>query len=195
MNKSESKYFYTARLMNESLFILLEKKDIDYITVKEICEKAGVNRSTFYLHYDTIDDLFQETIERLNNDFIGSFEIKDVSAVIKNGSKEDIVFIKKEYLQPYLEFVKRNKRVLKMVYKRPILFKSEKIYNKMSEELFFPILARFGVPKEEQIYKLEFFTKGTCAIVNKWLMCDCEMPISKIMEIVMDCINFSKNNN
>ena len=59
MNKSESKYFYTARLMNESLLILLEKKDIDYITVKEICEKAGVNRSTFYLHYDNIDDLFK----------------------------------------------------------------------------------------------------------------------------------------
>ena len=73
MNKSESKYFYTARLMNESLLILLEKKDIDYITVKEICEKAGVNRSTFYLHYDNIDDLFKETIERLNNDFISSF--------------------------------------------------------------------------------------------------------------------------
>ena len=100
MNKSESKYFYTARLMNESLLFLLEKKDIDYITVKEICEKAGVNRSTFYLHYDTIDDLFKETIERLNNDFMSSFEIKDVSGIIKNGNKEDIVFIKKEFLEP-----------------------------------------------------------------------------------------------
>lgn len=194
MNKSESKYFYTARLMSESLLILLEKKDIDYITVKEICEKAGVNRSTFYLHYDTIDDLFKETIERLNNDFINSFKIKDVSNLIYNGNKEDVIFIKKEFLEPYLEFVKRNKRVLKMVYKRPILFKSENIYNKMSEELFFPILTRFGVPQEEQIYKLEFFTKGTSAIVNKWLMYDCKMPISKVMEIVIDCINFSKNN-
>ena len=194
MNKSESKYFYTARLMNESLIILLEKKDIDYITVKEICEKAGVNRSTFYFHYDTIDDLFKETIERLNKDFINSFELKDFSGLIKNGSKEDICFIKKEFLEPYLEFVKRNKRVLKMVYKRPILFKNENVYNKMKEELFFPILTKFGVPKEEQIYKLEFFTKGTSAIINKWLMYDCEMPISKIIEIIMNCINFSRNN-
>ena len=88
MNKSESKYFNTARLMDEALLILLEKKDIEEITVKEICEKAGVNRSTFYLHYDTIDDLFQETIERLNNDFYSSFDVQDISGLIKNGNKK-----------------------------------------------------------------------------------------------------------
>ena len=59
MNKYESKYFNTARLMNEALLLLLENKDYEYITVKEICSKAGVNRSTFYLHYETIDDLLQ----------------------------------------------------------------------------------------------------------------------------------------
>ena len=41
--------------MNEALLILLEKKNYEYITVKEICEKAGVNRSTFYLHYETME--------------------------------------------------------------------------------------------------------------------------------------------
>ena len=34
---------------------------VGYITVKEICEKAGVNRSTFYLHYENTTDLLQET--------------------------------------------------------------------------------------------------------------------------------------
>lgn len=63
MNRQESKYFNTASLFYEALIILLEQKDIDYITVKEICEKAGVNRSTFYLHYDTIDDLLNETLD------------------------------------------------------------------------------------------------------------------------------------
>ena len=42
MNKSESKYFNTAMLMNQALLLLLDQKDIEHITVKEICEKAGV---------------------------------------------------------------------------------------------------------------------------------------------------------
>ena len=36
MNKNESKYFYTANLMNQALLLLLEKKDIEFISVTEI---------------------------------------------------------------------------------------------------------------------------------------------------------------
>ena len=50
MNKQESRYAYTASLMDEALLLLLEEKEFDRITVKELCQKAGVNRTTFYLH-------------------------------------------------------------------------------------------------------------------------------------------------
>lgn len=61
-NRSESKYFNTACLMDEALIALLAKKELEYITVKEICEKAGVHRSTFYLHYETMGDLLEESV-------------------------------------------------------------------------------------------------------------------------------------
>ena len=41
MNKSESKYFNTALKMDRAFLEILEKKDLSYITVKEICEKAS----------------------------------------------------------------------------------------------------------------------------------------------------------
>ena len=69
MNKNESKYFYSAELMQKALLFLLEKKDIEFITVTEVTKKAGVNRSTFYLHYDNIYELLEETIEQLNRQF------------------------------------------------------------------------------------------------------------------------------
>ena len=56
MNRSESRYFATAARMDEAFLTLLAKKDFEYITVKEICEVAEVNRSTFYLHYETMSD-------------------------------------------------------------------------------------------------------------------------------------------
>ena len=49
MNRSESRYFATAARMDEAFLTLLAKKDFEYITVKEICEVAEVNRSTLYL--------------------------------------------------------------------------------------------------------------------------------------------------
>ena len=74
MNKSESKYYNTALLMDEALLSLLENKEYEFITVTEICEKAGVNRSTFYLHYQNIDDLLYETIEMINKRFKLAFD-------------------------------------------------------------------------------------------------------------------------
>ena len=69
MNKNESKYFNTAVKMDKALIELLEKKDFEYITIKEICEKAGVNRSTFYLHYENTVDLLREATQYIIDGF------------------------------------------------------------------------------------------------------------------------------
>lgn len=51
--------------MDEAFLELLGEKDFPYITVKEICSRAGVNRSTFYLHYETIEDLLAESVSHM----------------------------------------------------------------------------------------------------------------------------------
>ena len=111
MTKSESKYFNTARMMDEALIELLCKKDIQYISVKEICEKAGVNRSTFYLHYETISDLLEETIEHIQEEFQKSFHIgaEDFIEEIDKMPLNELILINDKFLQPYLvsEFCKR----------------------------------------------------------------------------------------
>ena len=47
MNKSESKYYNTALLMDEALLLILEKKEYEYITVKEICEKEDMLKAVY----------------------------------------------------------------------------------------------------------------------------------------------------
>ena len=73
MNKNESRYFKSAEKMHTALISLIENKDFELITVKEICAEAGVNRSTFYLHYDNTNDLLRETIEAVYKDFFSRF--------------------------------------------------------------------------------------------------------------------------
>ena len=91
MNKSESKYYNTALLMNQALIELLNKKDFEFITIKEICEKAGVNRSTFYLHYETIGDLLDECLENTNKKFVAYFN-KDYKSFIEKKYNLKVIF-------------------------------------------------------------------------------------------------------
>ena len=75
MNKNESRYFNTAKKMDDALISLLEKKNYNFITIKDICKEAKVNRSTFYLHYENISNLLEEVVENTNKDFALAFSL------------------------------------------------------------------------------------------------------------------------
>ena len=69
MNKNKSKYFNTAKKMNDALISLLDTKSFENITIIDICKLAKVNRSTFYLHYQNMSDLLDEILENLNSSY------------------------------------------------------------------------------------------------------------------------------
>jgi len=61
---------YTRMVLKDSLIALLKTKSISVITVKEICERSDINRSTFYTHfrdqYDLLEHIEEEIITDLN---------------------------------------------------------------------------------------------------------------------------------
>ena len=190
LNKAESKYYNTACLMDEALILLLEKKEYSFITVKEICEKAGVNRSTFYLHYETIDDLLSECIEYVGNKINKKFSNKVINKqVIKDSKLEDLLLITPEYLLPYLEFLKENKAIYKIAYSQPNVFKEQYVVNHLHKNIFEPILNRFLVPKNEQKYIMSFYLSGMGALMIEWIKNDCKEDIQTIINILMKCFN------
>lgn len=190
MNRSESKYFNTARLMDEALLSLLEKKDLSYITVKEICERAGVNRSTFYLHYETVGDLLCECLEYTEKIFYASFLDSQKAFIdsIPGAPREKLIFINREYLIPYLTFIRDNKSVYVAAHKNPAGMKTNKQFEQMSRSILQPILSRFGVPIEEQRYWIAFYIRGCAAIVNEWIATDFKESVDEIAEIMIRCI-------
>ncbi len=193
LNKTESKYYNTACLMDEALILLLEKKDYSFITVKEICEKAGVNRSTFYLHYQTIDDLLSECIEYVGNKIQKKFNDKIMDkGIIRTSKLQDLVLITPQYLLPYLEFLKENKAVYKIAYSQPNVLKEKTVINHLYKNIFEPILDRFSVPKTQQKYMLSFYLSGLGAIMIDWIKNDCKEDAKTIIDIIMKCLNLGE---
>jgi AcrR family transcriptional regulator len=59
----------TKMLIKKAFTDLLMEKPIQKISIKELCEKAGINRGTFYLHYTDIFDLLEKTETQLLIEF------------------------------------------------------------------------------------------------------------------------------
>ena len=189
MNKSESKYFNTALCMDEALISLLKVKDLEYITVKEICEKAGVNRSTFYLHYETIADLVNEAIETMNQRFMSYFaDTKGIAEELNHTDLSNLVLITRNYLEPYLRFVSENKDLYRVAFRNPREMLANVKYGYIKKYIIEPILKRFGVPEVYWRYYIAYYIDGTMAIIKEWLETDCQDSIEMIAAVIEECV-------
>ena len=56
--KTDRRVKYTQKVLKESLLQILKERPIERVTVKEICDRADINRSTFYVHYGSPQELF-----------------------------------------------------------------------------------------------------------------------------------------
>ena len=190
MNKSESKYFNTALRFNKALLSLLEKKPFEYITIREICEKAEVNRSTFYLHYENTSDLLKETTAYMLDNFTSYFsdDAESIIAKFANLDLEDLKFVNEKYLQPYLLFIKENQRVFLAVLSQPTAFDSKAIFQRLFDNILQPILDKFHYPRDEQNYVMMFYLNGITAIITEWLKDSCQKSIEDISAIIHYCV-------
>lgn len=197
MNRAESKYFHTAAKMDEAFIGLLTEKDFQYITVKEICQRAGVHRSTFYLHYETMADLLEESLQYINDRFLEQFKSGSASIVsrIRECKADELYLVTPEYLTPYLQFIKEHGALFRAVVKRSGVFCLEEVYSGMFRDIFNPILERFHVPENQRRYMMVFYIHGLMAVVSEWLEHDCAEPVGRMIEVIEHCVMDGRKEN
>lgn len=186
-----TRYLETAELMGEALLELLNEKDLAYVTVKEICRRAGVSRSTFYLHYEGIADLLAESsqllIGRLAAKFDGSPEKGRLVDRLKTCPESELCLIVPTYLTPYLEFVRDNRRLFSAIVEHPEAFRLHSTYEQMEERVFSPIFDRLLTPQEARPYIMTFYLHGLMAIVARWVGGGCSEPVPYIADLMEQC--------
>ena len=113
--KTDARVRYTVHMIQNVFLELLKEKPVAKITVKEICEHAEINRSTFYKHYQDVYDL----MEKLENEAVEAFE-KLLDSYVQNETVPALVTLltslreNRELLLPLLanssndDFMKRT---------------------------------------------------------------------------------------
>lgn len=190
MTRSESKYFSTAARMDAAFLELLEEKDFAYITVKEICARAGVNRSTFYLHYETIADLLAESAQHIIDEFL-AYMPQDSAAHVRrlhDCPLEELFFMTPAYLTPYLTYIKEHRRVFRAAVEQASVLRMQDAYRELNRHVLTPILDRYQVPRADQTYLMRFFISGLMAIINEWVQDDCRDSVEHVIAVMQMCI-------
>jgi AcrR family transcriptional regulator len=72
--RTDRRIIYTKMVLRQSLLELLRERPIEKITVKDICEKADINRGTFYTHFSDPYNLLEQIENELFAEIASSIE-------------------------------------------------------------------------------------------------------------------------
>ena len=92
--KLDLRFQRTRKSLWEALTTLMKKKGVEQISVTELSKLAGVNRTTFYLHYrtpsDALDDIYQSFIDGLSEAYGEKNVLKSADMILTRETWLDI---------------------------------------------------------------------------------------------------------
>ena len=166
MNTPNNKRRKNSQEKIERAFVhFLQTKEINEISVTNICKEAKLNRSTFYANYLDVYDLAEKIVQKIKNDV---FMLYQEERETKNNTND---FLK------LFRHIKENQ----------IFYKT---YFKLNRDKHFIIqqydtnLSKLMYEDKFIDYHIEFFMAGLNAIVKKWLNNDCKESPEEIDHIL-----------
>ena len=166
MNKQNNKKRKKSQEQIEKIFLqLIQKRNIDELSVSMICEMAKLNRSTFYANYIDIYDLAEKIKENMELEF-AKFQLS-------NNAKQDF----DGYLNMF-RYIKENQIFFKTY------FKLEEISMNPPTQYRIELAEKYYDNKFID-YHIEFFRAGLNAIIKKWLNSGCKETPEEINEIII----------
>lgn len=165
MNFTDLRIMKTQEQLQNALLELLETKELKEITVKEICDRAGISRNAFYQHYGYKEDLYDQMVARATEGIRDSLTpvIPDASHL----SQDAVVSYAKHIVEGISE-------VRELIY---VMLKNDNgIFLRQLTDLIFGknltnALSFFDIEdsRELRLY-YEFLSGGMSAFIIKWVL-------------------------
>lgn len=179
--KQDRRIRRTKGLMRDALIELMTEKPFSEITAKDITEKADLNRSTFYLHYDNVFGLLDE----MENEVVETFAhmIEEIEVEPDKAWEYPVV----EHICDYI--VKNPK----LCYGLLVNSRSDRLterLTKVMKEKGKKARQEMGMDMEGRTadYIYQFIVCGTIAMVKHWLAEGMSLPKEEMMELLQKII-------
>lgn len=180
MPKESQRVALSKRLLKEAVMELLRKKHISKLSVSEVCERAEINRTTFYRHYQTPHDILLE----IELDFVKQFY------------EAPIVSVKAADMQKYAAYMCSllydNRETLKVFIRNNTGSDFTKLFQSFADSFLATrkILYK-GVAVDADTLRLmnTYFAHGIYALVRQWIIEDINKSPEDIADLIVNSLN------
>lgn len=166
--------------MEAAMLELMKDTEFEKITVKKICEKADVNRSTFYAHFIDIYDMLEKMESHLHQELIDSLPVYSIPENMMFSEQLTIIF---------LQHIRKHKYFYRIALKTRKDFPLKQGYEPMWNQVIKPRCEKAGISSEEEMmYYFVYFQAGFTMLLKRWVETDCKENESELSNLLQNCI-------
>lgn len=172
MNKQPEITDATRNTFIEAFCELYEVRQIEKITVKEIVQKAGYSRATFYNYFKDAYDL----LEYIENEFISSL----MDTIISNVENRQTL---ESFVHDFVGLVKSEQRYIHVFMNSS---NSPSFVNKLKKEALPLLMSSFNIASNNLSakYTLEFYISGLVPVIGLWLKNNQDISIEDLAILI-----------
>ena len=177
MNKSKNQRFLQtdARIRDYVLRELITRP-ISSVTVREVCDAVGINRSSFYLHYPDIYALM---------DAICDEKLSELSAQYSEVHSDGAGFNPLTYLELSAAHIYTNQEFYRIYLRDRVERDIEQHLIPIVRDVITPYFRKTAhLSEREAIYHISFYNTGILAIIRQWLGDGCPETPDEIIQVI-----------
>lgn len=162
MPKNDRRTRYTKQVIKDSLQELLRTTPIEQITVKSLCEKAEINRATFYNHYETLTVLMEELEYETYKSFMD----------LLNTAMFDESFVN-QLVTTILDFLEKNPNTRELFLSKTTAGKGLfRLIEELQHENIIPLTNLSETNRQKAKWTLIFVSSGIREVLRQWFAGD-----------------------
>ena len=178
MEQNENrKIRYTKMVLRDSLMELMTTQSILSVSIKDICERADISRSTFYAHYKDQYDLLRQ----IEEETLGYFEDMLNKYKDKHSKKETA-----QMLEEMLTYIATNGNSIQVLLSEngDLAFQKKLFQHFTSHNLVTNYLYEKQQDDEARNYYSVYLVHGSIGLVQHWLKTNMSMPIPQLAKML-----------
>ena len=167
----------TREAIHNTFKSMICEMDYDKITIKELTERAQINRKTFYLHYTSLDELLAD----LQEEIAGNFIRRNVSY----GSMKDIRDLIRLFFEHAANMPLLHERLMCSGSYRPIW---EKINKRIMDYRRETNRGVFGLNEYAENLVFAYYGANSTILYRQWVADGKKLPLEELIEVATKLI-------
>ncbi|MBT9775933.1 TetR family transcriptional regulator [Clostridium sp. MCC353] len=174
--KQDRRIRRTQKLLKDSLTQLMKEKEFKNISVKDITDRADLNRGTFYLHYTDTYHLLQQMENEVLEDF------QEMINCYGHSFKRDTML---PVLTPILDYIEENMQICKILFENNAANDFVDRFHSLIRQNGLVIIKDTFPAANDAVVScfFEFVTYGLIGLIKQWIDMGMVQPKEKLAEL------------